>query len=287
MDKLNRFSSILTVFVLLLSMVLSSCNMPTTTASPIEMSTPTVTPVVSSDTPVVVASPAAVTPTLTPAADCDRVQFIADVTYPDNTSVDANTEITKTWQVKNIGSCAWDTTYKLVFIRGEQMNGISPAEVITSLVAPDGTANLSVKLNAPSINGIHWGVWQINNRAGKPVLKADGIPQELSILINITNGQGGKVTSVRTWSYTFAGTKCTSNVQYDVVANIYADGPVGVSYTWTVTSGVLTLASQNYVFSNAGNVEVTSHIDPPFADPNNVRVTLTANGVSSSFTICP
>jgi hypothetical protein len=32
---------------------------------------------------------------------------------------------------------------------------------------------------------------------------------------------------------------------------------------------------------------VTTHINPPFADPNNLRVTLTANGVSSSYTLCP
>jgi hypothetical protein len=288
MNKPNRFSLILTVSILLLSLVLSSCNVPTvTTSDSVELSTPTAPPVVVTEPPVAVASPTDLLPTNTPTADCDLAQFVTDVTYPDNASVDANTEIIKTWQVKNAGSCAWDNTYKLVFIRGEQMIGTSPADVITNPVAPNGTADLSIKLIVPEINGTHWGVWQLYNRAGKPVLKADGTPQEFSILINITNGHGGKVTSVRYWSYSFTGVKCTNNVQYDVATNIYADGPIGVGYTWSVTNGVLVVVSQNYVFSGAGNVEVKTTIAAPFADPKNVVVTLTANGVTSSFTICP
>jgi len=226
-------------------------------------------------------------PTFTPVPDCDRVEFVSDVTYPDETGVKANEVITKTWRVKNIGSCTWDAAYKLVYIRGEQMNGTSPAEVISSSVAPGGEVELSIKLNMPEINGIHWGVWQIYNAAGQPVLKADGKPQELSILINVTNGRGGRVTAVRIWAYTFTGVKCTNNVQYDVSVNIVADGPIGVGYAWNVTNGALTVVSQNYVFGSAGSLQVTTHINPPFADPKNVQVTLTANGVSSSYTICP
>jgi hypothetical protein len=307
MDKTSRNTFILTASLLLIALALSSCDMPVPTVSSagpatptleqVELDTPTSPPVAAGDTPAVVGSLAADTPaadtpavntsTLTPAADCDRVAFVADVTYPDNASVDANEAITKTWRVKNVGSCAWDASYKLVFIRGEQMGGPSPAEAITDPVPGGSEADLSIKLTVPDINGTHWGVWQIYNGAGQPVLKADGKPQELSILIDVANGRGGRVTAVRTWSYTFTGVKCTNNVQYEIITHIHADGPVGVGYTWGVTNGVLTVGSQNYVFNDAGVLEVITQILPPFADPNNVRVTLTANGVSSSFTICP
>jgi hypothetical protein len=297
MHKTNRPAFLLTASLLMIALVFSSCDMPLPTASSVQLATPTLEqvelstpkapPVETSDTPVVVGGSATNTPVLTPAAECDRVEFVADVTYPDNSSVNANEEFTKTWRVKNVGSCTWDASYKLVFIRGEQMVGTSPADVITDPVLPGGEVELSIKLTAPAINGTHWSVWQVYNGAGKPVLKADGTPQELSILIDIANGQGGRVTAVRTWSYTFTGTKCTNAVQYEVVTNIHVDGPVGVRYTWSVTNGVLAVVLQNYIFDNAGSLQVIVQINPPFADPNNVRVTLTANGVSSSFTICP
>ncbi len=308
MDKRKRLFPSLTASVLITILALSSCSLPTATVVPVVLPTPTLgtvtvdTPITPSaeisDTPALVetateevasvptftASPGS---TPTAAADCYRAEFVADVTYIDNSAVNANEEITKTWQVKNTGSCTWDAGYKLVFIRGEQMNGPSPADVISSPVAPGGSVELSIPMKAPAINGTHWGVWQLYNPAGNPVLKADGTPQELSIQINITNGQGGKVTSIHGWTYTYVGGKCTADVQYDISTSIYADGPVNVSYTWTTTNGQLTVVSQNYVFSNPGNVNVTTHISPPFANPNNIRVTLTANGVSSSFTICP
>jgi len=280
MEKRTRFA--LTLSAILVAMLtLASCNLPTATEAPLTLSTPTEQPLLLTETATVDLLAE------TPSAACDHVEFVADVTYPDNTTVEAGEKITKTWRVKNIGDCAWDSTYRLVFVRGEQMDGASPAEIVTDPIAPGGTADLSIKLTAPTINGTHWGVWQIYNGDGQPVLKADGKPQELSILIRVANGQGGKVTAIHDWSYTFTGTKCSNSVQYDVVAKIYANGPVGVSYTWTVTSGALTVVTQNYVFSDAGSTEVTTSVVAPFTDPNNVTVTLTANDVSTSFTICP
>jgi len=253
----------------------------------LELATPTSLPTQASETPPIIESPSAGTPAGTAAADCDQAQFIMDATYPDNSSVTANETITKTWQVKNTGSCTWDTAYRLAFIRGEQIGGNSALEVITDPVAPGDVVDLSIQLTAPFTNGSHWGIWQIHNAAGSPVLKADGTPQELSILINVTNGQGGTVASVRTWSYTFEGVKCTNNVQYEVKANIYTDGPVDVDFTWTVTNGTLSVVTGNHVFTGSGNLEVTTQITSPFTDPKNIVVTLTANGKSASFTLCP
>jgi hypothetical protein len=146
---------------------------------------------------------------------------------------------------------------------------------------------LSVPLKVPDKNGNQMGVWQFHNPAGKPVLMADGNPLELSILVIVTNGTGGQVSSVRGWVYTYEGGKCSSNSVYDVFVNIYANGPVSVGYTWSTTNGLLSVGSANYVFTNAGNVQVTTRVSPPYADPNNIRLTMNANGVQNSFTICP
>jgi hypothetical protein len=324
MNKKQNLFPRLAAFGLIAILILSSCSMPTAAVSPQPLATPTLETVAlatltapstetsTASTLVETATETAVTATTftptptstatatsTPAAGCDLAEFVTDVTYPDDSNVKANTDIIKTWRIKNTGSCTWDSNYKLVFIRGEQMNGPSPAVVITgtatpsstvtpvSPVAPGSSVDLSVPMKVPAINGTHWGVWQLWNAAGKPVLMADGKPQELTIKIVVTDGTGGKVTSIRGWEYTYVGTKCGAAVQYDFSTTIYANGAVNVSYTWSASNGLLTVVTQNYVFTNAGNVKVTTHVSPPFADPNNIRLTLTANGVSSSFAICP
>src|SRR5690349_5782138 len=54
------------------------------------------------------------TPTVGPAI-CDKVQFVADVTVPDGTNFPPKATFTKTWRLKNIGSCTWTTSYQIVF----------------------------------------------------------------------------------------------------------------------------------------------------------------------------
>ncbi len=56
------------------------------------------------------------------AATCYWAQFIADVTVPDGTNFAPNTAFKKTWRIKNIGSCAWNTNdVSLIFDSGERM----------------------------------------------------------------------------------------------------------------------------------------------------------------------
>ena len=49
----------------------------------------------------------------------DRAQFVADVTVPDGTRYDPGATFTKTWRLKNIGTCTWTTSYTLVFDSGD------------------------------------------------------------------------------------------------------------------------------------------------------------------------
>jgi len=108
------------------------------------------------------------TPTITatsPVSTCDKAQFIADVTVPDDTIFAPGTTFTKTWRLKNIGSCTWNTSYTLVFHTGEQMGG--PASVnFPSTVAPGQTADLSVSLTAPNTAGTYRGYWMLKNASG-------------------------------------------------------------------------------------------------------------------------
>jgi hypothetical protein len=112
--------------------------------------------------------PAAALPTSASAAPaCDWAQFVADVTVPDGTRYDPGATFTKTWRLRNIGTCTWTTSYTMVFDSGTQMGSTASVPFGTS-VAPGGTIDLSVSMTAPSSAGHYIGYWKFKNAAGTP-----------------------------------------------------------------------------------------------------------------------
>lgn len=106
------------------------------------------------------------TPTDTPVpSTCDKAAFVTDVTIADGTIFSPNTPFTKTWRLKNSGTCTWTTSYKLVFQTGDQMSGPASVNLPTS-VAPDQTIDLSVNLTAPATAGHYRGYWMLSNASG-------------------------------------------------------------------------------------------------------------------------
>jgi hypothetical protein len=94
---------------------------------------------------------------------CDKAAFISDVNYPDGTNVAAGTAFTKTWRIKNIGSCTWTNQYSLIYVSGSQMGGSSPI-ALTSTVGPNTSFDVSVNLVAPSTAGNYRGYWMLKNQ---------------------------------------------------------------------------------------------------------------------------
>jgi hypothetical protein len=116
-------------------------------------------------TPTATTTPGTTTPTIPPSA-CDKAQFIADVNIPDGTTLQPGAQFTKTWRLKNVGTCAWaKDTYQLVFSSGEKMGGPSSAP-FTENVPVGATVNISVNLTAPSAAGTYRGYWMFKNASG-------------------------------------------------------------------------------------------------------------------------
>lgn len=106
-------------------------------------------------------------PTATPIpVPCDRASFVQDVSYPDNTEVAVGTAFTKTWRLKNNGTCTWDSSYAVVFVRGDSMGGPASTQLTTGSVAPGQTVDISVNLTAPGSTGTYQGFWQLRNGSG-------------------------------------------------------------------------------------------------------------------------
>ena len=129
---------------------------PTATLQP----TNTQVPPTATPTKVPTATPLPPTATATPIP-CNWVQWVKDVTVKDGTTFSAGTHFVKTWRLKNIGSCTWDSSYALVFISGSQM-GAPKTVPFPGTVPPGSTADLSVDLVAPSKSGTYQGYWQIS-----------------------------------------------------------------------------------------------------------------------------
>ncbi|HEU0291551.1 MAG TPA: NBR1-Ig-like domain-containing protein [Anaerolineales bacterium] len=115
--------------------------------------------------PTVPGTPPTAAPTVPPSA-CDKAQFIADVTIKDGTVMQPGAQFTKTWDIKNVGTCTWKKdTYQLVYFSGEQMGGQSP-QVFKEDVPVGKTVRVSVNLTAPSAAGTYRGYWMFKNASG-------------------------------------------------------------------------------------------------------------------------
>ena len=105
------------------------------------------------------------TPTKT--IQCDWVAFIKDVTIPDETVWMQGTHLTKTWRIKNLGSCTWTPEYSLAFSHGAQM-GAPTSVKLPGYVQPGETVDISVNLIVPETTGHYVGYWMLKNPSGVP-----------------------------------------------------------------------------------------------------------------------
>jgi hypothetical protein len=162
------------------------------------------------------------TKSITPIpAACDRAQFIADVTVPDGTTFQPNAVFSKTWRLKNVGTCTW-SNYSLLFDSGEKMNGPDSALIPTS-VAPGQTVDITISLTAPAGGGTYRGYWKLRNNNGIPFGIGSAGTKSFWVEIKVA---GTPLTPVTPTTVT-PGTPVTpstpvAGTQYDFVANVCA-----------------------------------------------------------------
>jgi hypothetical protein len=90
---------------------------------------------------------------------------VSDVTIPDNTQMAPGKTFTKTWKVKNTGSCAWDAGFKFQNTGGEAMG--ATAFTLPAAVASGQTYDISVPMTAPNKTGTLRGNWRMATAAGQ------------------------------------------------------------------------------------------------------------------------
>ena len=182
----------LLVIFLVLMLMISACR----TKSPVETVGPTLTETQApaaneSPTPTVTISlPVEASATSTPETpvptnppDCtNSAAFVADVTIADNEFVPGGSDFTKTWRIKNTGTCVWGPDYTLTHYSGDRL--FAPASVPLSVTYPGQTADISMKLAAPTTDGKYTGFFVIKNPAGL-IMKIDN-DSRLWVIINVS-----------------------------------------------------------------------------------------------------
>ncbi len=98
------------------------------------------------------------------SSPCDSSAYVSDVTIADGTELTPGSSFTKTWEFLNEGTCAWNSSYSIVFVSGNDMDGSDTS--ISQSVSPGATAEISVKLTAPDDDGTYTGYWCLANGAG-------------------------------------------------------------------------------------------------------------------------
>ncbi len=202
---------------LLIGLVLAACTMPSATtptqepglaftqaaqtlsaeltrmayySTPFATDTPLPFPTATPLPPTPTTAPGVVPPP--PITRCDWVGFIVDLTVPDGASFLPSTPFTKTWRLKNIGTCTWTTAYQLVFDRGNAMGGT--AINLPANVAPGQTIDLSINLVAPPAPGRYRGYWMLQNAAGVKFGLGAQANQAFWVDINVTGSSATTTT---------------------------------------------------------------------------------------------
>lgn len=120
----------------------------------------------------------------TPVICVNWLEFVEDITIKDKTVVVPGKPFTKTWKVKNAGTCEWNDTYKIVFSHGDQMDALSEISFPKSvLVKPNDTIELSVYMTAPSSPGSYAGYWLLQSGSGQKF--GDGQNRDKAIWVKV------------------------------------------------------------------------------------------------------
>lgn len=184
-----------------------------------------------------------VTPAATATSSCDNADFVSDVTIPDETVIAPDDSFTKTWRIRNAGTCSWTSSYAVVFVNGNDMDGPT-VQSLSGNVNPGQTVDLSVDLTAPAKEGDYTGNWGLRNASGVTF-------GHFWVKISV---EAFKVTDVTydrgTYNDGTTAVKCPV-----VTAHITTNGSGDVTYHWRRSDGTA-VAPETIHFDSAGTKNV-------------------------------
>lgn len=205
------------------------------------------------------------------AAACTNVMaFISDVSVPDNSVFASNTSFSKTWRIKNTGTCNWNSGYSLVFKSGDHMNGQT---VQLPAVRAGDAVNISVNLVAPRANGDYAGYWQLRSDYGV------NFGQTLWVKIKVS----GNPVPAPTPTPTDGQTRVIPEIS-DFYASSYSgfSGECTTVYWRVEKAGGVDISVDGTLVNRTGSVSGSMNICDEIADLGNHKVEIAAHSVTDS-----
>lgn len=233
----------------------SATPTPTSTVSPTVLPQATLLPPTPTATLVQSLTPPA-TPAITSTPPCDLAEFIADVTVPDATIFKPRDTFTKTWRLKNIGTCSWTTQYALVFVRGQAMIVPEPQH-LAGTVAPGEMVDVSVNLTAPETPDVYSGYWALENASGARVSIPGSSDATFYVNIKVVPETASFKVTVDSLAVS-----CQKSDFFTVTATITSNGPGTISYSFS-NGGSDPPSPTTLTFDSATTLTVTR--DMPFS----------------------
>lgn len=112
----------------------------------------------------------------------DGLLFIDDLTIPDGTLVAPGERLDKRWQVKNVGSCSWDTSYQIELIAGPAMDAPTEQALYPALSGTEVT--IQMIFTAPQEVETYRSAWQAYDAHHQPF--GDPFYIEIEVVIQAT-----------------------------------------------------------------------------------------------------
>jgi hypothetical protein len=236
-------------------------------------------------------------PTPTAVIGCqDSAQYITDDGL-DGTNYAPNTAFTKTWTVKNTGTCTWDSRYLVYQISGAFMTQqpgywFVPPE---NTVEPGHTVDIHVGMTSPPMKGNYKSYWGLKNEDGEIIPiegGADGNSFYVEIKVKYGSVDTGAVTATAIDIVPEQGSvdACKAASTYFVHAYITTDGPATASYEIGSTAGQIpagyfedgngqyTYVTGELVFDKADKKQVNLRFVGPYPYPDDITMNLRVNG---------
>jgi len=220
------------------------------------------------------------------------------MTIPDNTVVASNTPFTKTWRLKNTGSCTWDSSYLVYYISGTTMSQQPGYWIVQQgqTVAPGESVDISVGMTSPVERGSYQSYWGLK-KENEPLMPIQGGANGNSFYVKIKVGNEVANGNITTASIAIeleqgSGSVCTAHSTYFVHTYITADGRTTATYEINSTAGQIAAGNfQNLVnnelspvetgtvvFDQADTKTLSWRFVGPYPYPDDISVNLRVNG---------
>jgi hypothetical protein len=234
-------------------------------------------------------------PVPTSAGCQDAAEYIGDDGL-DGTTYAPNTAFSKTWTVKNTGTCTWDSKYLVFQISGAFMTQQPGYWLVPQgqTVEPGQTVDIVVGMTSPPMKGNYKSYWGLKNEDGVilPIQGgANGNSFYVEVSVNSGNADTGAVTAtaIDIVPEQGSGDACSADSTYFVHAYISTDGPATVKYEIGSTAGQIPAGyfedggelspylRSTIVFDKADTKTINLRFVGPYPYPDDITVNLRVN----------